>query len=73
MILNLSPELEARVSEWGHEFNRPCEDLAVELLEEYFEDSDTGAEISQAVRSGQTSTYSWEDVRARLDAVADKV
>ena len=57
MILNLSPELEARVSEWGREFNRPCEDLAVELLEEYFEDSDTGAEISQAVRSGQTAIY----------------
>ncbi len=52
MIITLTPELEARVSEWGREFNRPCEDLAVELLKEYFEDSDTGAEISQAVKSG---------------------
>ena len=73
MIITLSPELEARVSEWGREFNRPCEDLAVELLEEYIEDSDTGARISEAVRSGRTETFSWEDVKAELDAVADKV
>ena len=73
MILTLSPELEARVSEWGREFHRPCEDLAVELLEEYFEDSDTGAEISQAVRSGKAAIYSWDEVKAELDEVADKV
>ena len=54
MIITLSHELEARVSEWGREFNRPCEDLAGELLEEYFEDSDTGARLSQAVKSGKT-------------------
>lgn len=59
MIISLSPELEARVSEWGREFNRPGEELAVELLEEYFEDSDTGMAISEAVRSGKTKTYSW--------------
>ncbi len=58
MIINLSPELEARVKEWGREFNRPGEDLAVELLQEYFEDSDTGAAISEAVRSGRTKVYS---------------
>ena len=57
MIISLSPELEARVSEWGREFNRPGEELAVELLEEYFEDSDTGATISEAVRLGKTKTY----------------
>lgn len=71
MIITLSPELEARVSEWGREFNRPCEDLAVELLEEYFEDSDTGSEISEAVRSGRTEIHSWENVKAELEALAD--
>ena len=59
MIISLSPELEARVAEWGREFNRPGEELAVELLEEYFEDSDTGAAIAEAVRSGKTKTSSW--------------
>lgn len=53
MQITLSPELEKRVQAWGIEFNRPCEDLAVELLEEYFEDCDTGAEISAAVKSGK--------------------
>ena len=51
VIIELSPELEARVREWGREFNRPGEDLAVELLQEYFEDSDTGAKISESVSS----------------------
>ena len=50
MILELSPELEVRVKEWGQEFGRPGEDLAVELLQEYFDDSDTGRAISEAVR-----------------------
>ncbi len=71
MILTLSPELEARVSQWGREFNRPCEDLAVELLKEYFEDSDTGAEISKSVKSGKTELHSWADIKAELNAMAD--
>ena len=71
MIIMLSPELEARVTEWGREFNRPCEDLAVELLEEYFADSDTGAEISDAVKSGRTGVHSWENVEAELATLAD--
>ena len=70
MIITLTPELEARVSEWGREFNRPCEDLAVELLKEYFDDSDTGAKISQAVKSGRTEIHSWDKVKAELAALA---
>ena len=57
MIINLRPELEARVFEWGKEFNQPPEELAVELLEEYFEDSDTGARISREVESGKAEIY----------------
>ena len=71
MIINLRPELEARVFEWGKEFNRPCEDLAIELLEEYFEDSDTGAKISRAVETGKNVTYSWDEVKAGLHAMAN--
>ncbi|MBQ7169597.1 MAG: hypothetical protein IJR63_06820 [Synergistaceae bacterium] len=48
---------------WGREFNRPCEDLAVELLKEYFKDSDTGTEISEAVRAGKTEIHTWENVK----------
>ena len=70
MIIELSPELEARVKEWGHEFGRPCEDLAVELLEEYFDDSDTGARISEAVKAGKSEVYSWDKVKSELHEMA---
>ena len=70
MIIELSPELEARVNEWGKEFGRPGEELAVELLEEYFEDSDTGAAISEAVRTGMSELYSWEKVKSDIHEMA---
>ena len=70
MIINLSPELEARVQAWGLEFNRPGEDLAIELLQEYFDDSDTGAKISEAVRAGRSEVYSWDKVKSELHEMA---
>ena len=69
MIINLSPELEARVNKWGEEFHRPCEDLAVELLKEYFEDSDTGARIAENIKNGETEIYSWDEVKNGLYAL----
>ncbi len=56
MIIELSPELEARVREWGREFNRPCEDLAVELLEEYFDDCDDADRLETLIRVGEMET-----------------
>ena len=57
MQITLPSELEQRLQAWSIEFNEPAENLAVSLLEEYFEDSDTGAEISAAVRDGRMKTY----------------
>lgn len=71
MIIDLSPELEARINAWGREFNRPGEELAIELLREYFEDSDTGAEISEAVNAGKRELYSWDEVKAGLHEMAN--
>ena len=51
MILNLSPELEARVDDWAKKANRPGKELVIELLEEYFDETDTGRAISEAVRA----------------------
>ena len=51
VILNLSPELEARVNDWASKTGKPREELAVELLDEYFDESDTGRAISEAVRA----------------------
>ena len=70
MIIELSPELEARVKEWEQEFGRPGEDLAVELLQEYFDDSDTGRAISEAVKAGKSEVYSWDSVKAGLHEIA---
>ena len=65
MIIELSPELEARVKEWEQEFGRPGEDLAVELLQEYFDDSDTGRAISEAVRIREENNGGeYHDIRA---------
>ncbi len=60
MILELSPELEKRMEEWGRQFKAPPESLAVGLLEEYFEDSDTGAMIAAEVDAGRMRTFSRE-------------
>ena len=46
MIITLKPQLEARVKEWACEFNMAGEELAVGLLEEYFEDCDTADRIN---------------------------
>ena len=70
VIIELSPELEARVNAWAEQFGRPGEDLAVELLQEYFDDSDTGARISEAVRAGKTEVYSWDKVKSELHEMA---
>ena len=65
MIIELSPELEARVKEWEQEFGRPGEELAVELLEEYFDDSDTGRAISEVVRIREENNGGeYHDIRA---------
>ena len=51
MILELSPELEARVDDWASKTGKPREELVVELLEEYFDETDTGRAISEVVRA----------------------
>ena len=66
MIITLKPQLEARLNEWACEFNMSGEELAVELLDEYFEDCDTADRISALIRSGQMQTYPAEEVFERL-------
>ena len=70
MIITLKPQLEARLNEWACEFNMSGEELAVELLDEYFEDCDTADAISNAIRTGKSELYSWEEVKSRLHEMA---
>ena len=73
VIIELSPELEARVRAWAERFGRPGEDLAVELLQEYFDDSDTGARISEAVKAGKAEVYSRDKVKPELHEIVPKL
>ena len=66
MILDLSPELNAKVNEWACEFNMAGEELVVGLLEEYFEDCDEADRISALIHSGQMQTYPAEKVHEEL-------
>ena len=52
ITIEITPELEQRIKEWSKEFKEPPQSLAVGLLEEYFEDSDTGAAIAAQINSG---------------------
>ena len=57
ITVELTPELEQRINEWSIEFKEPPQALAVGLLEEYFEDSDTGAEIAARIAAGSMKIY----------------
>ncbi|MBQ6737020.1 MAG: hypothetical protein IJM82_08645 [Synergistaceae bacterium] len=42
MILDISPELQNRIHKWSNETNLPPQDLAIDLLDWYFDDCDAG-------------------------------
>lgn len=67
IVLNITPELGKRIEGWSREFKEPPQALAVGLLEEYFEDSDTGARIAAEVDAGRMKVYSQEDELAVVE------
>ena len=70
MIIELSPELEARVREWGLASNRPGEELAVELLEEYFDDCDDADRLEALIQAGKMETIPADVVHKELEELA---
>ena len=70
MIIELSPELEARVREWGLASNRPGEELAVELLEEYFDDCDDADRLEALIQAGKMETIPADVVHKELENLA---
>ena len=66
MVLEISPRLEARIKDWSVQMKRPAESLAVELLEEYFDDCDDAMRLEGLIRSGQMKTYPAQEVHAEL-------
>ena len=70
MTLDLSPELEERIKNWSIESKEPPENLAIGLIEEYFEDCDDAEKICAEVEAGHTELYPWEEVKAELHGMA---
>ena len=69
MIIDLPPELEQRVKNWSTESNEPPENLALGLIEEYFEDCDDAEKLENLIRAGEMKTYSMEEVHRELREV----
>ena len=66
IMLDVTPELERRMGEWSQEFKSPPGTLAVNLLEEYFDDCDDADRLCAEIDTGQVNTHPWGEVRARL-------
>lgn len=66
MIIDLPPELAKRVKNWSSESNEPPENLALGLIEEYFEDCDDAEKLENLIRAGEMKTYSMEEVHREL-------
>ena len=70
MIIEITPKLEARVKDWERQTGRPGEDLAVELLEEYFDDCDDADRLEALIRAGKMETIPAVIVHKELNHLA---
>ena len=69
-IVNITPELQERVNNWSKQVNQPPENLAVSLLEEYFDDRDDADRLETLISNGHMRTYPAEVVHKELDNLA---
>lgn len=53
MILDITPELLACVNDWSRQSKQSPESLAIDLLEEYFDDCDDADRLEALISSGQ--------------------
>lgn len=67
ITINISPELSARLNNWSIQSHLPAQQLAVELLEEYFDDCDDADRLEALIRSGHMQTYPAETVHRELN------
>ncbi|MBQ6971758.1 MAG: hypothetical protein IJP86_05300 [Synergistaceae bacterium] len=58
--LNISPELSDKLNDWSIQSNLPPQQLALELLQEYFDDCDDADRLEALIRSSEMKTYSIE-------------
>ena len=70
LVLDVPSDLFSRVNDWGLHFNCKPENLAVELLQEYFDDCDDADKLEALIQSGQMPTFSADAVHKELANVA---
>ena len=70
VILTVTPEMYSRMNDWSIKSSQPPQTLAVELLEEYFDDCDDADRLEALIRSGQMKTYPADEVHKELDEFA---
>ena len=66
LTIEVTPELSERLKDWSRYFGRAEQELAVELLEEYFDDCDDADRLEALIQSGAMETYPAEVVFERL-------
>ena len=72
IVLDIPMELQERLNDWSVQSQQPIQRLAVELLEEYFDDCDDADRLEALIRAGKMETYSADEVHkelAKLDTV----
>ena len=66
ITINISHELSARLNDWSIQSHLPAQRLAVELLEEYFDDCDDADRLEALIRSGDMQTYTVATVHKQI-------
>lgn len=70
LTINVSTDLFERINDWSIQSHLPAQQLAVELLEEYFDDCDDADRLEALIRSGDMQTYPAETVHKELNNLA---
>lgn len=66
LTINVSTDLFERINDWSIQSHLPAQQLAVELLEEYFDDCDDADRLEALIRSGGIQTYPAETVHKQI-------
>ena len=67
VVIDISPELSERLLNWSIQSQLPPQNLALELLQEYFDDCDDADRLEALIRSGKIKTYPADVVHKELD------
>ena len=70
LTVNIPQELSDRLNNWSSLSNMPAQRLALELLEEYFDDCDDADRLEALITSGTMKTYPADTVHREMNSLA---